>query len=136
MEKNNLTMDSTEIKKCTICNEEGEEVVNLPNFPITELFFDKEKDIELPTTSENQALIYCNNCSHMFLKNHLSKDFIYSNYFLESSQSGSAQLSSNNFYEFIRQNSNIKSGTVIDIGANDTFLLKKFNNGTFKRVGY
>ena len=69
MEKNNLTMDSTEIKKCIICNEEGEEVANLPNFPITELFFDKEKDIELPTTSENQALIYCNNCSHMFLKN-------------------------------------------------------------------
>lgn len=128
-------MDSTEIKKCIICNEEGEEVANLPNFPITELFFDKEKDIELPTTSENQALIYCNNCSHMFLKNHLSKDFIYSNYFLESSQSGSAQLSSNNFYEFIKQNSNIKSGTVIDIGANDTFLLKKFNNDTFKRVG-
>ena len=100
MEKNNLTMDSKEIKKCIICNEDGEEVVNLPNFPITELFFDKEKDIELPTTSENQALIYCNNCSHMFLKNQLSKDFIYSNYFLESSQSGV-----HNYHQIIFMNS-------------------------------
>ena len=135
MKNSKTNLEYKEITTCLICNNICTKVANFPNFPITELFINKAQNIDFPATSADQALMYCENCSHMFLQNHLPKNFIYSNYVLESSLSRSASLSSNNFYKFIKQRSKISTGAAIDIGANDTFLLKKFSENTFERIG-
>ena len=130
-----LKVESLLNDTCFICEKKAKELIKFSDLPISELFFEKSKNVNLPVTSADQSIMHCESCSHSFLSNLLPQDFVYTNYVLESSKSYSAQISSNNFFKFINTNKKLTQGTVIDIGANDTFLLQKFGKGFSKKIG-
>ena len=64
----------------------------------------------------------------MFLGNLLPQEFLYNaeNYNTLSSSSEGSRVALDNFYGFVSKQLNGNYGAFIDIGANDTLLLKKF----------
>jgi hypothetical protein len=115
--------------KCPVCGDRDSttEVVMLPDYPLTELYV-----YTLPGSSDvmpgvDQVLCFCSNCSHGYLKHIIDPSFLYSeeNYNTITSQSQGSLISVSNFATFICRNSSNASEYAIDIGGNDSDLLKK-----------
>ena len=135
-----MKFEKTEISNidvCFICEQKGALITQLKDFPITELFEQKDSiEVEktLPSVAD-QALLYCQNCNHVLGKQ-LPKHFVYQNYLTETSKSGGATHALKNFFfHFVSANSGGKYSSIIDIGANDSSLLKMFESGDNKLVG-
>jgi hypothetical protein len=120
---------------CPICGDAGIKLIDLPNYPITEVYQKFEENSFQFPTSYDQAFNYCQSCQHGFLASLLDKDFIYDNYNTHSTSSFGSVNAINNFYEFINGNFIVAEEVIIDIGANDTFLLKKFKHTKAKLIG-
>ena len=120
---------------CPICGSPGIRLIHLPNYPITEVYQKFEENSFQFPTSYDQAFNFCQPCQHGFLTSLLDKDFIYGNYNTHSTSSFGSVNAINNFYEFVISNFTIAEEVLIDIGANDTFLLKKFEHTNAKLIG-
>ena len=118
-------------------NSKTELLIDFKDYPLTE-FYQRFNDnsFEFPLVYD-QELRFCSESNHAFLGNLLPQDFIYNsdNYNSALSSSIGAVASINNFFTFIDKN--LKNGTqcLIDIGANDSTLLKKFSNMGAKLIG-
>ena len=107
---------------------ETELIFNLDNYPITEVYQKfGENSFQFPT-SFDQELRLCKETNHVFLGRLLPQKFIYNseNYNTLSSSSHGSVVALENFYKFIMKNIPLNIKTIIDIGANDTLLLRKF----------
>ena len=118
-------------------NSKTELLIDFKDYPLTEIyqrFNDNSFEFQ---TAYDQELRFCSESNHAFLGNLLPQDFIYhsDNYHTASSSSIGSVASLNNFFTFIDKN--LKNGTqsFIDIGANDSTLLKKFSNMGAKLIG-
>jgi hypothetical protein len=108
--------------------EDTEVLIDLQNYPVTEIYQKyNENSFELPVDYD-QELRFCPKSNHAFLGKLLPQDFIYNtdNYHTVSSSSQGSVTALNNFYSFVQKNLKHDTGSFIDIGANDTTLLKKF----------
>lgn len=118
-------------------NSKTELLIDFKDYPLTE-FYQRFNDnsFEFPLVYD-QELRFCSESNHAFLGNLLPQDFIYNsdNYNSALSSSIGSVASINNFFTFIDKN--LKNGTqcLIDIGANDSTLLKKFSNMGAKLIG-
>jgi hypothetical protein len=118
-------------------NSKTELLIDFKDYPLTE-FYQRFNDnsFEFPLVYD-QELRFCSESNHAFLGNLLPQDFIYNsdNYNTALSSSIGSVASINNFFTFIDKN--LKNGTqsFIDIGANDSTLLKKFSNMGAKLIG-
>ena len=116
---------------------ETELIFNLDNYPITEVYQKfGENSFQFPT-SFDQELRLCKETNHVFLGRLLPQEFIYNseNYNTLSSSSHGSVVALENFYKFIMKNMPLNIKTIIDIGANDTLLLRKFKNTGANLIG-
>ena len=115
----------------------SEVLIELNNYPITEIYQKfGDNTFEYPT-SFNQELRYCKETNHVFLGRLLPQDFIYNseNYNTVSSSSQGSRVALDNFYSFVNKSIPKEVKVIIDIGANDTLMLKKFKNLGVELIG-
>lgn len=126
---NNMTLAIIEVSKCPVCGEidSVSEVINLPNYPLTEMYADTLPDEKDIMPGVDQVFCLCISCSHGYLKHIIDPSFLYSkeNYNTVTSISQGSLLSISNFASFIRRNSKGGSEYAIDIGGNDSDLLNR-----------
>ena len=125
-------------KKCICCQKapsKKKNSISLKKLPVTDLFVKNSKSLK--GYSLDQDIIFCNRCEHMFLKNHITPEYIYNqDYGLCSSKTYSSIQANEDFFNFINSNlgkSNIKK--IIEVGSNDLYLLKKFYRKNRSLVG-
>ena len=112
---------------CPICNSNNiNEILCLPNLPVTELLYDSSQDIQFEITKADQKLLFCEKCSHGFLGTIVAPEYLYNsaNYNTITSKSKGAQISIDNFASFIANNIDTL-GYCIDVGGNDSSLMQK-----------
>ena len=112
-------------------------LIKLDNYPVTEIY-QKYKENKFPyDTFYDQELRFCPKSNHAFLGSQLPQDFIYNaeNYNTVSSTSVGSVTALENFYSFISERIDKDYDSIIDIGANDTTLLKKFKDYGKKLIG-
>lgn len=124
--------------ECPCCESSTDVVINMPDYPITELFR-PESDENDPYGFIDQTGRFCSECGHFFLENILDPDVIYSdtNYITSTVSSKGATDCLDEFHEFILNNSPEQPFTemnIVDIGGNDSYLLKKFNGNSNRLI--
>ena len=120
-----------------IKNSNSEVLIDLKSYPVTEMYQKyNDNSFKFPTKFD-QELRFCSKSNHAFLGKLLPQDFIYNpdNYHTVSSSSQGSVNAINNFYTFIQKNLQEGSECFIDIGANDTMLLKKFSSYATQLIG-
>jgi len=123
---------------CPCCHSETDVAFKLPNYPITELYR-PASDNSKKTGFIDQTARYCSNCGHFFLENILDPEIIYSkdNYVTSSVSSKGAVDCIDELYNFIYSTSvgyKFSESNIIDIGGNDSTLLKYFLKDSNKLV--
>jgi len=86
----------------------------------------------------DQVVSFCSRCQHLYLENQIKSKFLYNDkdYIFTSTKSYSAIYSNNKFYDFIISNLGIKKiESILEIGCNDLYLLKKFYRKSKKLFG-
>lgn len=121
------------IKNCTICNSKinSKNKISFKKFPISEIYLNKPYKEK---AAFDQQINFCKYCDHIFLSYQYDVTNFYNKNYLNSSKSYSNILSNNIFLEFIKKNLNKKRNKVIEIGANDLYLLQKFKNYTSNAI--
>ena len=112
-------------------------LIDLKDYPITEVYQKYNENRFQQPTSFDQELRFCPKTNHAFLGKLLPKEFIYNsdNYHTISSSSQGSVTALDNFYTFVQKNLLPGTESFIDIGANDTLLLKKFSKTNTKLIG-
>jgi hypothetical protein len=121
---------SNSVTDCPVClkGSSTSEVIQLPSYPLTELFSSHPpKEDYVSSTTLDQTFCYCASCSHGYLREKISPKFLYSkeNYNTVTTLSQGSLISIDNFASFISRNSETCSVYSIDIGGNDSNLLRK-----------
>ena len=120
-------------ERCPVCSAETVSTIcELPSYPLTELFVHapsaevKGAGLRHQLTSADQAVLYCDECCHAFLKNVISPEYLYhqDNYHTKSSASAGSMVSLSNFAAFISSNLQTKPNFALDVGGNDSSLLE------------
>lgn len=103
-------------------------VIDLPQFPMTEIYEPWSEGAFTPTGFVDQRLMYCEPCSHGKLETLVPPEKLYGQgYRTRTANSAGASQSVQLFHEFItRGDSSSAQTTVLDIGANDGSLLGLF----------
>lgn len=123
-------------ENCVVCgNKLGEPLIRLPNFPLTEIYVDKKVSEGLGFV--DQEFHFCENCGHGQIANLINPKILYGeNYFTRTSTSKSASNAIDIFLDFVNS---VKGGnnfkTIIDIGCNDLYTLKKLESKAEKLYG-
>jgi len=110
-------------------------LINLPGFPLTEIY------VDIPVTEKigfvDQEFHFCKNCEHGQIGNVIAPEFLYgNNYVTRTSTSSSAVKSIDVFLVFVNKILNNKPAkSVLDIGCNDVYTLKKLKNNAEKLYG-
>lgn len=118
-------------KNCTVCGLPVNKInsVKLKKLPVTEVLF--KKKTKKKKFNLDQELKYCSKCHHAFLSKQYDIEYFYNsnNYMTSSTGAYSGRFTNDIFLEFIKKNINIKKKyNVLEIGANDLYLLEKFYN--------
>tara|TARA_B100000989_G_scaffold127405_1_gene94580 strand:- start:340 stop:1509 length:1170 start_codon:yes stop_codon:yes gene_type:complete len=120
-------------KICPICENKisKKNIIQFDNFPITEIILKKpiKKNINF-----KQLINYCTDCHHISLGYQYDQLNFYNENYLNSSHSYSNRHSNEFFLNFVKSKLKKKTNTVMEIGANDLFLLEKFKNYFQKAV--
>lgn len=115
--------------RCVICGKRyGLPVINIPKFPLTEIYIDRRINDKLGFVDQEFHL--CKKCGHGQIANVIDEDILYGDsYRTRTSTSSSAVPAVDVFLDFI--NSSLKKRTIktiFEIGCNDLYALKKLRN--------
>ena len=121
---------------CTICGtKHGAPVIKLPEFPLTEIYVTEEVSEKIGYVDQEFHL--CKTCGHGQIANVVDPDILYGNsYKTRTSTSSSAIEAVNVFLAFV--DSIVKHrpiNTILEIGCNDLFTLKKLRHRADKLYG-
>lgn len=112
------------MKICKICNNTSLELtLSLPNFPLNTIYLDKftiEDKFE-----KNMDLYYCSNCSHFQSYSEVEIEDLYHDNYQYYPSSPNIQDRVNFINNQLLKLKDIKFNRIIDVGCNDTSLLKK-----------
>ena len=120
---------------CPVCRTAGHTIIRLENYPLTEVYQPYGQNTFSYPAYYPQGLNFCPGCSHGYLNTLLPRNFIYENYNTHSAASVGSIAAINNFYDFVTTNRKGRHKVVLDIGANDTTLLKKFRETGARLIG-
>ena len=121
--------------KCTACNQnivKKKNIVELKKLPITEIIINNpyyKKNIYF-----NQKLKYCEECNHLGLVYNYDVSKFYNENYLNSSNSFSNKSAQQIFYKFIRKHILNKKQNIIEVGANNLYLLELFKKNILKAI--
>jgi len=123
---------------CVICEKKvGNSIIKLPNFPMTEIYLERKPKEKLGFV--DQEFYFCKNCGHGQILNVIDVDLQYGNslfYYFRTSESASGRESADFFIDFLNEvikNKHLK--TIIEVGCNDLYILKKIRNKASKLIG-
>jgi len=121
---------SSSVMACPVCGSESNasEVMHMPAYPLTELYTSECPTQDYSsTTTLDQTFCYSSECSHGYLREIVSPEFLYAkdNYNTVTTLSQGSLISINNFVSFISKNPSRQGVYSIDIGGNDSNLLDK-----------
>jgi len=120
--------------KCMVCGKSIDGfIVDLPKLPITEILID---ECDGGVGFSDQKFHFCTDCGHGQLLNILDKNVLYSDiYSFRTTGSGSSD-NNNKFLDFIFSViGNTVFDSIVEVGCNDMFLLKKLENFGRSLVG-
>ena len=124
---------------CPLCSKKGVSIFEIPRYPITEQYLSEGQDGSGMLSELDQEIVACSSCNHVYLKNIISKDYLYKkeNYNTKSNTSIGSLVALDNFRSFILDaiDAEIKYKTIIDVGANDASLLSSFDFKSYKLIG-
>lgn len=110
---------------CSACLSRNlSEVIDLPDFPQIAIFADTPDNAAYPTV--DQAMMICEDCGHLQLRDNLDPAFLYNDSFTHrTSNSATASKSNLYFADYIKKVAGDRRfDRVIEVGCNDTFLLR------------
>lgn len=113
-------------KKCSVCQKNSlETLFSLPKLPLTGLYIKPGQ--KMKNFKFNQALQFCSSCGHAQLKNILNPKILYNEtYTHRSGQSSLARMGNDFFFSFLKLVApKRRFKAVLEVGANDLYLLKK-----------
>ena len=131
-------MKFKKISKC-VCGKKfkKENKIFFKKFPRTEII--KKNKSSLKNYSFDQEIAQCQNCNHLALTRQIDPKYIYNDndYIFSSSNSYSAIFANEIFFKFINGylNKRKKIRSILEIGSNDLYLLKKFYKIANKLTG-
>ena len=112
--------------RCPICQGPMQRVIDLPRYPLTEMYEPYTPDFN-DRGYIDQALLLCEACSHAKLETIVPKEQLYGvNYRTKTAKSIGATDSVNNFARFIKSFDLKSIDDFIDIGGNDGTLVNQF----------
>ncbi len=114
---------------CVVCQEKySNPIINLPKFPLTEIYVDRISDGDLGFVDQEFHL--CEKCGHGQIANIIDQNILYGRFYkTRTSTSPSAISAVDIFLDFINGilgNRTVKS--ILEIGCNDLYTLKKLRN--------
>lgn len=127
---------NTKPRPCALCDCESPELLmDLPGFPLTDLFCREAPD-ETPLTYD-QSLVHCPDCGHVQLANFLDPALLYSaDYNFRTGASATGRHGTTNFLDTVADLvGNRTFQLAVDIGCNDLFCLKQLEGRAQRRVG-
>ncbi|MEO6005721.1 MAG: methyltransferase domain-containing protein [Opitutus sp.] len=122
---------------CSACgHSELEEVLDLPNLPLTGIFVLPEERKNFPNF--DQALIRCTSCGHGQLRETVDAHFLYQDtYTHRSSLSPISTRGNDLFLRFVEEFSAERQfACIAEIGCNDLYLLRKLLNRGKTLIGF
>ena len=121
--------------KCKLCGTEATRIIDLPNFPLTDILFSEPTEVG----NIDQGLDLCYVCGHGQLSSIVSLDILYGpEYSLRTSQGAGPKhtnLQLLNFIDEISFRHNKKFDHIIEVGCNDGYLLKSLTDKADKLIG-
>lgn len=124
--------------KCVVCGKKtGRAVIELADFPMTEIYTDKRVKEKVALCDQNFHL--CQNCGHGQLANVIDTDLQYGDskaYSFRASKSATGRDSADFFVDFLRKTvKERRLGTVIELGCNDMYILRSLADRADKLIG-
>lgn len=112
--------------ECPMCSRPMNKLIDLPAYPLTELYEPWAETFEQGRGVADQGFLYCQDCNHGKLETIIPPERLYGEgYQTRSSASIGSMRAIENFSGFITDNAAFD--VVIDIGGNDASLVSKFN---------
>ena len=109
---------------CRICNNNSlESILSLPNFPLNTIYLDKF--VIEDKFRKNMELYCCSHCNHFQAYSEVKIEDLYHDDYQYHSTSPNVQDRVNFINNQLLKFKNIKFNRIIDVGCNDTSLLKK-----------
>lgn len=121
---------------CMVCNSAlAEPVISLPRFPLTEMYIDCKPEPGLGLV--DQDFHFCEQCGHGQLGCVVHPSVLYgSDYRTRTTKSSAAREAADRFLDFIAEHiGNKVLKTVLEIGCNDLYSLRKLENRAKLLVG-
>lgn len=112
--------------RCVVCETKmSDAVLELPDFPLTEIYVDKKPTEKLGFVDQEFCL--CERCGHGQVTNVVEPEFVYqSSYETRTSSSSSGSAAMDVFIEFIDDVLKDRPiQTIVEIGCNDLYLLRR-----------
>lgn len=113
------------IDLCALCgNEHLSTLWELPSLPLSETYGEFEQNFP----AFDQVLMICERCGHIQLKNQIAPDILYGSnaYNYVTHKSGSSKQRLQCFHDFVFSHLAITPQHLLDIGGNDSTLVRKF----------
>lgn len=115
------------MKICKICDSNSLELtLSLPNFPLNTIYLDKF--ITGDEFRKNMDLYYCSNCGHFQSHSEVKIEDLYHDDYKYYPTSPNIQDRVNFINDQLLKFKNTKFNRIIDVGCNDTSLLKKLKS--------
>lgn len=112
--------------KCYLCStENSESILQMENYPLNSIYC-AERTMN-NQYRKNMNLYHCRSCGHFYAFSEVDINDLYNNDYLYSPSSPNVQERANFIDKELKKYSGIKFNRVIDIGCNDTTLLKKIS---------
>ena len=123
---------------CMVCEKEIRgPVVDMPEFPLSEIYVDKKVDETLAVA--DQGFCFCSHCGHAQLRNVIDVELQYGDnagYSFRASESVSGRETADFFIDFFFKTVKGKTfKSIIELGCNDLYLLKKLKLHTDQLIG-
>jgi hypothetical protein len=125
----NISKEYRELSECNMCGKNDfEEIFFSERMPLTGLYI--PKDIQSKLSSYDQTFLYCNYCGHGQLKNIINPEILYDDtYTHRSSESAISTAGNDFFYKYLQlQMEERQSKSMLEVGCNDLYLIKKIQN--------
>ena len=121
--------------RCTVCNKDiikKKDIVELKKLPVTEIILNNPyyKD----NIYFNQKLKYCKDCNHLGLIYNYDVSKFYNKNYLNSSNSFSNKSAQEIFYKFVSKHISNTKKNIIEVGANNLYLLELFKKNILKAI--
>jgi len=123
----NDSVISYKSKYCAICNNDLDIILEMPSFPLTGIYVDNFKTDKFKPV--DQSLLFCGNCQHSQLLNHLNPGYLYHETYSHRSSKSSIATRGNDFFIKYLESVIDKElfDIVLEVGCNDLYMLKKLN---------